>query len=141
VALARIQDFLLAEEITESSLIPAARRGEMAVIVPQSDFSWEGANDAAGDVATAPPLLEKLQLVVPAGQLLGIIGGTGEGKSSLLAAILGEMTCLSAQTDNPVTIRGRVAYVQPLPRVPAVDARLPSLPPSPSPLPLQPLPS
>lgn len=108
VALNRIQDFLLAEEIEESSLSPAAKPGETAIRLPPSDFTWE-AEDEHGNHAT--PLLEKLRLVVPAGQLLGIIGGTGEGKSSLLAAILGEMTCLSAEAANPVTIRGRVAYV------------------------------
>ena len=45
---------------------------------------------------------------IPVGSLVAIVGGTGEGKTSLISAMLGE---LPPVTDGSVVIRGRVAYV------------------------------
>lgn len=43
-----------------------------------------------------------------AGSLVAIVGGTGEGKTSLLSAMLGELPSLANES---VIIRGAVAYV------------------------------
>ena len=43
---------------------------------------------------------------VPRGSLVIVVGSVGSGKSSLLAALLGEMPALAGS----VTVRGRVAY-------------------------------
>lgn len=48
----------------------------------------------------------KVQLSIPRGALVGIAGQTGSGKSSLLAAIMGEMCTANGQ----VHARGRIAY-------------------------------
>lgn len=45
---------------------------------------------------------------IPVGSLIAIVGGTGEGKTSLISAMLGEMP---AMADDSVVIRGTVAYV------------------------------
>ncbi|XP_033647176.1 ATP-binding cassette sub-family C member 8-like [Asterias rubens] len=50
-------------------------------------FSW---NETA-----SAPTLPNIQLDIPAGKLTMVIGQVGSGKSSLLAAILGEMTTVS----------------------------------------------
>jgi len=42
------------------------------------------------------------------GSLVAIVGGTGQGKTSLISAMLGE---LSPVSDACVTIRGTIAYV------------------------------
>jgi ABC-type Mn2+/Zn2+ transport system ATPase subunit len=56
--------------------------------------------------------LKKIDLQVPSGQLMCVIGGTGEGKSSLLSAILGDMPCLSSRSvGSPSVVRGSIAYV------------------------------
>lgn len=45
---------------------------------------------------------------IPVGSLIAVVGGTGEGKTSLISAMLGEMP---AMADDSVVIRGTVAYV------------------------------
>ncbi|PPS08139.1 hypothetical protein GOBAR_AA12508 [Gossypium barbadense] len=45
---------------------------------------------------------------VPVGSLVAIVGGTGEGKTSLVSAMLGE---IPADANSSVVIRGTVAYV------------------------------
>jgi ABC-type Mn2+/Zn2+ transport system ATPase subunit len=50
--------------------------------------------------------LENINLTVAKGSLVAIVGTVGAGKSSLLAAILGELE----QKSGHVRIRGSVAY-------------------------------
>ena len=45
---------------------------------------------------------------VPAASLVAIVGSTGEGKTSLISAMLGE---LPPTSDASVVIRGTVVYV------------------------------
>ena len=52
--------------------------------------------------------LSNINIEVPAGKLVAIVGGTGEGKTSLISAMLGEISSLG---NSEVTLRGRVAYV------------------------------
>lgn len=52
--------------------------------------------------------LSNINLDIPQGSLVAIVGSTGEGKTSLVSAMLGE---LPAVGDTEVVIRGTVAYV------------------------------
>ncbi|KAG6735328.1 hypothetical protein POTOM_062110 [Populus tomentosa] len=52
--------------------------------------------------------LSNINLDVPIGSLVAVVGSTGEGKTSLVSAMLGE---LPATSDASVFIRGTVAYV------------------------------
>lgn len=54
------------------------------------------------------PTLSNINLDFPVGSLVAIVGGTGEGKTSLISAILGE---LPPNANSSVVIRGTVAYV------------------------------
>lgn len=54
------------------------------------------------------PTLSNINLDIPVGELVAIVGGTGEGKTSLISAILGEFPPLG---NASVTIRGSIAYV------------------------------
>lgn len=54
------------------------------------------------------PTLSNINFEVPVGELVAIVGGTGEGKTSILSAILGD---LPPVTDSEVYLRGNVAYV------------------------------
>ncbi|KAK9962921.1 hypothetical protein ABG768_006159 [Culter alburnus] len=57
-----------------------------------------------------PPLhktLHRMELSIRKGSLVGVCGGVGSGKSSLLSALLGQMTLL----DGSVAVNGEFAYV------------------------------
>jgi ABC-type multidrug transport system fused ATPase/permease subunit len=54
------------------------------------------------------PTLSDINLKIQVGSLVAIVGGTGEGKTSLISAMLGE---LPPMEDASVVIRGTVAYV------------------------------
>lgn len=52
--------------------------------------------------------MSNVNLDIPIGSLVAIVGGTGEGKTSLISAMLGELPPVA---DAIVIIRGKVAYV------------------------------
>ncbi|KAI9353217.1 P-loop containing nucleoside triphosphate hydrolase protein [Zopfochytrium polystomum] len=69
------------------------------------------------------PFFRDLSLSIPAGKLTCIVGPVGAGKSSLLSAIIGEMTVVNhvepaassvvdskTEATRPVTIKGSIAY-------------------------------
>ncbi|CAK0780401.1 hypothetical protein CVIRNUC_005040 [Coccomyxa viridis] len=98
VAINRLSEFLAAEQKPPEELLEPAAKGEDAVVL-QGDFAW--------DLETGPSLTE-LDLKVPVGSLVTIVGQTGSGKSSMLAAALGLMN----QTEGPAPqVHGKVAYV------------------------------
>ena len=81
--------------------MPVPGPGEDAVVL-QGDFAW--------DLETGPSLTE-LDLKVPVGSLVTIVGQTGSGKSSILAAALGLMN----QTEGPAPqVHGKVGPPPPL---------------------------
>jgi ABC-type Mn2+/Zn2+ transport system ATPase subunit len=47
---------------------------------------------------------------IPVGSLVAVVGSTGEGKTSLVSAMLGELPAV-AGSNTSVVIRGTVAYV------------------------------
>ena len=53
------------------------------------------------------PCLFDIDLKVRKGDLVGVAGAVGSGKSSLMSSILGEMRRLTGE----VSVRGRIAYV------------------------------
>ena len=60
----------------------AAREGQTALEMAGADFSWEPAG---------PRTLHSLSFRLERGQLMIIVGEVGAGKSSILAALMGEM--------------------------------------------------
>ena len=56
------------------------------------------------------PALRNISLRVKKGSLVAVVGQVGAGKSSLIAAVLGEMDSCDHKTPS-VTIDGSVAYV------------------------------
>ncbi|XP_010051993.2 ABC transporter C family member 12 [Eucalyptus grandis] len=99
VSLQRLEELFLTEERV---LVPnpAIEPGEPAISIKDGHFSW--------DSKAEKPTLSSINLEIPVGSLVAIVGGTGQGKTSLISAMLGE---LSPVSDACVTIRGTIAYV------------------------------
>uniref|UniRef100_A0A8C7QMM9 Multidrug resistance-associated protein 3 n=1 Tax=Oncorhynchus mykiss TaxID=8022 RepID=A0A8C7QMM9_ONCMY len=92
VSLKRIQDFLSHEELDPESVdrnnTATGKHGYSSVTVVNGKFTW-----AKQD----PPALHNINLMVPQGSLLAVVGHVGCGKSSLVSALLGEMEKLEGQ--------------------------------------------
>lgn len=93
-----MQDFLSCQQALPAAQSEPAPAGATAVSV-RGSITW-----APG----LPPTLEGVDLRVPAGALVMVVGTTGSGKSSLLSAMLG---LTEAWTDMQVAVRGKVSYV------------------------------
>lgn len=66
------------------------------MIIKDGNFSW-----------SADPFLVNINLIIPRGNLIAIVGNVGSGKSSLISAILGEIPKMSGE----LNIDGKIAYV------------------------------
>lgn len=66
------------------------------IVMDDATFSWDDNK----------PCLSSLNISIKAGQLAGIIGSVGSGKSSLLLAILGEMKL----TSGDIRVKGSLSY-------------------------------
>lgn len=107
VSVKRLEDFLTADELDPDArkvILPhqdpngEATRGDEVITIKNGEFRWvKGSTE---------PILQDIDLNVQKGELLAVIGRVGDGKSSILSAMLGEMT----RSDGKVTIRGDVAY-------------------------------
>ncbi|XP_050979758.1 ATP-binding cassette sub-family C member 3 isoform X1 [Labeo rohita] len=98
VSLKRIQDFLSHDELDPENVDRRNNASEYAVSVINGKFSW-----AKQDQAT----LDNINVMVPQGSLLAVVGHVGCGKTSLVSALLGEME----KQEGQISIRGSVAYV------------------------------
>jgi ATP-binding cassette, subfamily C (CFTR/MRP), member 1 len=99
VSVQRISKFLLQEELDPDSVIRTQDLYENAAEIIDGEFRW--------DDKSPSPTLKHIELSVPRGQLVGIVGGVGSGKSSLLSALLGEIP----KVDGRVCVNGTVCYV------------------------------
>ncbi|WWD05496.1 hypothetical protein V865_003573 [Kwoniella europaea PYCC6329] len=107
VSLGRLEDFLSGEELDPDArtvIRPSEdpqggpKNGDVVVSIKNGEFKWLASAEQ--------PTLENIDLEVKKGELFAIIGRVGDGKSSLLGSMLGEMT----RSDGSVTIRGEIAY-------------------------------
>lgn len=99
VSLKRLEELLLADERV---LLPnpPLEPGLPAISIRNGNFSW--------DSKAETPTLSDINLDIPTGSLVAIVGSTGEGKTSLISAMLGELSPIS---EARVVLRGTVAYV------------------------------
>ncbi|GMN54603.1 hypothetical protein TIFTF001_023730 [Ficus carica] len=99
ISLQRLEELLLAEErVLQPN--PPLQPGLPAISIRDGDFSW--------DPKANKPTLSNINLDIPVGSLVAIVGGTGEGKTSLISAMLGELPPIS---NASVVVRGSFAYV------------------------------
>ncbi|GLT64997.1 hypothetical protein SLA2020_374550 [Shorea laevis] len=99
VSLKRLEELFLAEERVLLPNPPLDPR-QPAIEIKNGYFSW--------DSKAERPTLSDVNLDIPVGGLIAVVGSTGEGKTSLISAMLGELPSIS---NTSVIIRGTVAYV------------------------------
>ncbi|KWU44771.1 ABC transporter [Rhodotorula sp. JG-1b] len=126
-ALTNLVPVFVAEELPEK-LFEIDEKAELALEVRDATFEWEtspppasgakGRKPKSGKKASkvvaaektekdeSPSRLEDINLRVPRGQLLCIVGSVGSGKSSLLQGCIGEMRRVKGE----VVFGGRIAY-------------------------------
>ncbi|PVD37039.1 hypothetical protein C0Q70_04032 [Pomacea canaliculata] len=98
VSIKRIEKFLKQEEL-DPSLVSKSSMTEKAIQIERGHFSWDSQN-----VHSA---LSSINIEISEGELVAVVGNVGSGKSSLLAAMLGEIQSLRGK----VVVKGNVAYV------------------------------
>ncbi|KAF8927534.1 hypothetical protein BGZ58_010336 [Dissophora ornata] len=132
----RVEKFLLLEEVKESDVVRESKAPEdlsiPLVTIEDGTFSWSGnvvpSNDEEADeddsdirpllsgqeddnshphLSYYKPTLENINISIANKSLTAIVGRVGQGKSSLLSAIIGEMY----KIQGTVHTRGRIAYV------------------------------
>ncbi|XP_062120260.1 ABC transporter C family member 10-like [Humulus lupulus] len=101
VAFARILNFLEAPELQTARVKQRLdmRSVDKAIVISSADFSWEKNR--------SKPTLRNINLQVSPGEKMAICGEVGSGKSSLLAAILGEVPAVQGN----IQVYGKIAYV------------------------------
>ncbi|XP_014650979.1 PREDICTED: multidrug resistance-associated protein 1-like [Ceratotherium simum simum] len=97
ISLGRLEDFLNTEELLPQN-IDTNYIGDHAIGFTNASFSWD---------KTGIPVLKDLNIKIPEGALVAVVGQVGSGKSSVLSAILGEMEKLTGVVQR----KGSVAYV------------------------------
>ncbi|KAF9442601.1 multidrug resistance-associated ABC transporter [Macrolepiota fuliginosa MF-IS2] len=115
VSVKRLDSFLSAAELqpdaTKLLTAPTLTEGDEVLSIKNGDFSWE--KDAV------QPVLEDINLTIKKGELFGVLGRVGAGKTSLLSAIIGDMT----RKEGSVTVRGTVAYAPQNPWIMSASVR------------------
>jgi ABC-type multidrug transport system fused ATPase/permease subunit len=135
VSLTRIQNFLLTEEVREekrettspsvSDLTPSiiSITPTTSIIIEDGEFSWgtppppsetdsdleepvSPPSDSSNLPSPLPATISDINIHINKGELVMIVGAVGSGKSSLLSAILGEIT----KVKGKVFRRGRKGY-------------------------------
>ncbi|KAH8938123.1 hypothetical protein BDL97_16G065900 [Sphagnum fallax] len=90
------------------------QRHPMAVVVQSADFTWLNTPEK-----NDTPTLTDISISIPRGSLVVVLGKVGSGKSSLLAALLGEMHRLNGE----LHIDGDLALVAQTPWIQAATLR------------------
>ncbi|XP_062832445.1 ATP-binding cassette sub-family C member 2 [Anolis carolinensis] len=97
VSTRRLERYLGSEDLNTSAIWHEPSPG-CAVRFSEASFAWEHNSNAA---------IKDVNLEIPCGSLLAVVGPVGSGKSSLVSAMLGEMENIKGH----INIQGSVAYV------------------------------
>ncbi|KAF9109180.1 hypothetical protein BGX27_007889 [Mortierella sp. AM989] len=101
LALHRLNDYLTQAEVVPLEEYSLDKGGDVAVELQDGEFTWDGGDNG--------PALSSINLKVKRGEVVAIIGEVGSGKSSFIAALLGQIR----QTGGgpKMKIYGKSSYV------------------------------
>src|SRR5699024_1505691 len=89
VSVKRINKFLRSSDL-DADAVEHKPDSTNAIVVENAAFCWDKGSQNA---------LENLNLVIPKGHLVAIVGSIGTGKSTLLSALLGELVKRSGRVN------------------------------------------
>uniref|UniRef100_A0A3B4FVI5 ATP binding cassette subfamily C member 4 n=1 Tax=Pundamilia nyererei TaxID=303518 RepID=A0A3B4FVI5_9CICH len=99
ISIERIKQFLLLDEVAPQHLgLPVAEKKDCMVKIQDLICYWNKTLET--------PTLQNVSFAVRSEQLLAVIGPVGAGKSSLLSAILGELS----QESGVIKVKGELTY-------------------------------
>jgi len=101
LALRRLDDYLTQPEVVPLEELPMSEGGDVALELTDGEFTWDG--DDSG------PALSKINLKVKRGEVVAIVGDVGSGKSSFIAALLGQIR--QTGTGPKLKLYGKSSYV------------------------------
>ncbi|KAG0333210.1 Multidrug resistance-associated protein 1 [Podila humilis] len=101
LALRRLDDYLTQPEIESLEEYSATDGGDIALELSGGEFTWDG--DDSG------PALSNINLQVKKGDVVAIVGDVGSGKSSFIAALLGQIR--QTNSGPKLKLYGKSAYV------------------------------
>jgi len=99
VSVKRLGKFLQTGDLDDNNVQHNPQSAD-PITIQDGTFSWGVGPDDL-------PVLRNINLSVPDGKLVAIVGQVGSGKSSVISALLGEMEKIKGR----VNVRGSVAYV------------------------------
>ncbi|XP_069356357.1 multidrug resistance-associated protein 1 isoform X3 [Maniola hyperantus] len=97
VGIKRLNKFMNCEELNVESVEHDPKEPN-PLVIESGHFTWDDESQ---------PTLKNINIRIPRGSLVAVVGAVGSGKSSLLSALLGEMNKISGR----VNTTGSVAYV------------------------------
>jgi ATP-binding cassette subfamily C (CFTR/MRP) protein 1 len=107
ISLNRVQEFLLEPEVPEMINTMNPTNENTIIELKDANFSW--ITPKTDEPITILPTIKFLNLEIKEGELIGIIGRVGSGKSSFLSSICGELYQNSGQFYRKPSIS--IAYV------------------------------
>ncbi|KAF8586432.1 metal resistance protein YCF1 [Ramaria rubella] len=116
VSVQRLSDFLRSGELQPDARkiihnLGRIEEGEEVLNIQDGEFQWNKEQSES--------TLQGIDLTVRKGELVGVLGRVGAGKTSLLSAIIGEMQ----RTDGTVILSGTVAYCPQTPWIMSTTVR------------------
>ncbi|CAF0866320.1 unnamed protein product, partial [Brachionus calyciflorus] len=101
-ALKRLDSFFSYEEITPWERVPMQKDSDVTIELKNASFKWD-TDETEGEGFS----LNNISFTAKRGKITAIVGDVGSGKSSLVAAMLGQMK----QTSGHMKLYGSVCYV------------------------------
>lgn len=99
-AVKRLNEFFEREEIDPSMIKQIKDRESYMIRISDGQFKWDNESEF---------LLDHINIVIPKGKLVAIVGPVGSGKSSLLSAMMGDLELQRGRLE--VDLKSSIAYV------------------------------
>ncbi|KAG0003754.1 hypothetical protein BGZ79_000079 [Entomortierella chlamydospora] len=101
MALHRLDDYLTQPELEPLEEHPLGEGGDVALELQDGEFTWDDGNSG--------PVLSGINLKIKRGEVVAIVGDVGSGKSSLIAALLGQIR--QTGSGPKLKLYGKSSYV------------------------------